>query len=143
MTLQQILQWCGQNPLTILIGLSALIQISPLKINPWTTLFKWIGTKINGDLTEKLNSVSNDMVALSTQRKEDEKDRIRWEVLSFANSCRNGYNHTKDEYQHIISLNDKYINLLKETNDKNGVFDAEYAYIQKLYKEHQQKNDFL
>ena len=129
MTLQQVLEWCGQNPLTVLLGLSALIQIAPIKINPWTTLLKWIGSKINGDLTDKIKNLSNDMTALSTQRKEDEKDRIRWEVLSFANSCRHGYNHTQDEYQHIIALNDKYKQLLQETNDKNGVFDAEYDYI--------------
>ena len=74
---------------------------------------------------------------------ENEKDRIRWEVLEFANSCRNGRKHTKDEFQHIITLNDKYKSLLAKTNDKNGVFDSEYEYIDKLYKERQEKNDFL
>ena len=73
----------------------------------------------------------------------NEKDRIRWEVLDFANSCRNGRRHTKDEFQHIITLNDKYKDLLKKTNDKNGVFDSEYDYIKDLYAERQQKNDFL
>ena len=67
----------------------------------------------------------------------------RWEVLDFANSCRNGKKHTKDEYQHIITLNTKYKDLLKRTKDKNGVFEEEYKYIQKLYAERQEKNDFL
>jgi len=74
---------------------------------------------------------------------ENEKDRIRWEILDFANSCRNGRKHTKDEYQHIIALNDKYKDLLEKTGDKNGVFEAEYEYIKKLYAERQEKNDFL
>lgn len=64
---------------------------------------------------------------------ENEKDRIRWEVLSFANSCRHNQPHTKDEFQHIIALNDKYKILLKRTDDKNGVFESEFAYIKKLY----------
>ena len=150
MTVQQILEWCGKNIVVVLVGLSALIQITPIKINPWTTLFKWIGNKVNEDLrkevgrvNKKLDSLSKDVDDLSRQRKEDEKDRIRWEILDFANSCRNGRRHTKDEYLHIIELNDKYKKLLKETGDKNGVFEVEYEYIKGLYKERQEKNDFL
>lgn len=150
MTMQQILEWCGHNIIAVLVGLSALIQITPIKINPWTALFKWIGNKANedlrnqvGGLNEKINSLSKDIDTLGKQRKEDEKDRIRWEILDFANSCRNGRRHTKDEYLHIIELNDKYKKLLKETNDKNGVFEVEYEYIKELYKERQEKNDFL
>lgn len=150
MTVQQMLEWCGKNIVVVLVGLSALIQITPIKINPWTTLFKWIGNKVNEDLrkevggvNKKLDSLSKDVDDLSRQRKEDEKDRIRWEILDFANSCRNGRRHTKDEYLHIIELNDKYKKLLKETGDKNGVFEVEYEYIKQLYKERQEKNDFL
>lgn len=149
-TMQQILEWCGHNIIAVLVGLSALIQITPIKINPWTALFKWIGNKVNedlrnqvGGLNEKINNLSKDIDTLGKQRKEDEKDRIRWEMLEFANSCRNGRRHTKDEYLHIIELNDKYKKLLKETNDKNGVFEVEYEYIKELYKERQEKNDFL
>jgi len=149
-TMQQILEWCGQNIIAVLVGLSALIQFTPIKINPWTALFKWIGNKANedlrnqiGGLNEKINNLSKDIDTLGKQRKEDEKDRIRWEILDFANSCRNGRRHTKDEYLHIIELNDKYKKLLKETNDKNGVFEVEYEYIKELYKERQEKNDFL
>lgn len=149
-TMQQILEWCGHNIIAVLVGLSALIQITPIKINPWTALFKWIGGKVNedlrnqvGGLNEKINNLSKDIDTLGKQRKEDEKDRIRWEMLEFANSCRNGRRHTKDEYLHIIELNDKYKKLLKETNDKNGVFEVEYEYIKELYKERQEKNDFL
>ena len=80
---------------------------------------------------------------IEAQMDENEKDRIRWEVLDFANSCRNGRKHTKDEYQHIITLHDKYKRLLEKTNDTNGVFDEEYAYIKRLYAERQEKNDFL
>ena len=59
-------------------------------------------------------------VAIEEQGKaidENEKDRIRWEILDFANSCHNGRNHTKDEFDHIMILNDKNKALLKKTND--------------------------
>ena len=74
---------------------------------------------------------------------ENEKDRIRWEILSFANSCRNGRKHTYDEFRHVVDLKDKYEKLLKKTDDKNGVFNLEYEYIQRIFEKRQQKNDFL
>lgn len=80
---------------------------------------------------------------IRAEQKADEKDRIRYEVLDFANSCRNGRRHTRDEFQHIIDLNDKYERLLHETNDANGVFSEEYKYIVDLYHKCQIENDFL
>lgn len=74
---------------------------------------------------------------------ENEKDRIRWEILDFANSCHNGCNHTYDEFKHIMALNDKYKKLLQATNDINGIFEVEYEYIRDLYKEKRRNNTFL
>ena len=151
--MQQILQWLANHPLTGLIVFTGLIQIVPIKINPWSALFKWISKIITGDacnkidgLVEKVNKIDGllDKVdKIDADVKTNEKDRIRWEVLDFANSCRNGRKHTRDEYQHIIALNDKYKELLAQTGDTNGVFEAEYEYIKKLYAERLEKNDFL
>ena len=151
--MQQILQWLANHPLTGLIIFTGLIQIVPIKINPWSALFKWISKIITGDacskidgLMEKVNKIDGllDKVdKIEADVKTNEKDRIRWEVLDFANSCRNNRKHTRDEYQHIIALNDKYKELLAQTGDTNGVFEAEYEYIKKLYAERLEKNDFL
>ena len=91
----------------------------------------------------EIEQVKAEQRELRAERKADEKDRIRYEVLDFANSCRNGRRHTRDEFQHIIDMNDKYEKLLRETNDKNGVFAEEYRYIVELYHKCQIENDFL
>ena len=41
-------EWIKQ--LAMLLAGSIVIQITPIKINPWTWLFKWIGEQLNGDL---------------------------------------------------------------------------------------------
>ena len=132
----QILQWLANHPITSLIAFTGLIQIMPIKINPWSALLKWIGKLVTGNACGKIDD-------LIKQVDENEKDRIRWEVLDFANSCRNSRKHTRDEFQHIVALHDKYKKLLEKTNDTNGVFDLEYKYIQDLYAERLEKNDFL
>ena len=94
-------------------------------------------------LMEKIDKIQSKTSNLELIIDANEKDRIRWEILDFANSCRNGRKHTYDEFKHIIDLNDKYKKLLAQTGDRNGVFEAEYEYIRKLFEKRQEKNDFL
>lgn len=140
---QQVIQWLSNNIWTVLVLASLFIQITPIKINPWTSLFQWIGKTITGNACSKIDNVIEKINCIETEVRNNEKDRIRWEILDFANSCHNGRKHTKDEYRHIDKLNRKYIQLLQETDDSNGEFEAEYEYIQELYAERIRKNDFL
>lgn len=131
--------------------LATVIQITPaIKWNPWTAIAKWFGGVIINPAMDELakmrgeiEHIKDEQRILRAERKADEKDRIRYEVLDFANSCRNGRRHTRDEFQHIVDMNDKYEKLLRETNDKNGVFVEEYRYIVELYHKCQIENDFL
>jgi len=141
--MQQIVEWIGKNLWTIVIIVSIFIQITPIKVNPWSALFKWIGKTITGNACSKIDGLIDKVEKIEKDVKTNEKDRIRWEILDFANSCRNNRKHTRDEFQHIVALNDKYKRLLQETNDTNGVFEVEYNYIQDLYAERLEKNDFL
>ena len=141
--MQQIVEWIGKNLWSIVIIVSIFIQITPIKINPWSALFKWIGKTITGNACSKIDGLIDKVDKIEKDVKTNEKDRIRWEILDFANSCRNDRKHTRDEFQHIVALNDKYKRLLQETNDTNGVFEVEYNYIQDLYAERLEKNDFL
>ena len=141
--MQQVVEWIGKNLWTIIIVVSVFIQITPIKINPWSALFKWIGKIITGNACSKIDGLIDKVDKIEKDVKTNEKDRIRWEILDFANSCRNNRKHTRDEFQHIVALNDKYKRLLSETNDSNGVFEVEYNYIQDMYAERLEKNDFL
>ena len=142
-----IWNWIGHNLWLFIIGIPSLIQVAPIKINPWSALAKWFGKLITGDacskmddiivkvntLTEKIGKIdelAEKINNLDTEVAENEKDRIRWEILDFANSCHNHRQHTRDEFEHIITLNTKYKRLLKETKDENGVFEIEYKYIE-------------
>lgn len=133
---QQAWTWIGHNLWQIIVIISLFLQFTPIKINPWSALFKWIGNALTGDIKIQLDKITEEV-------RDNEKDRIRWEILDFANSCHNGRKHTKDEFRHINKLNQKYIKLLEETEDTNGEFEVEYQYIQDLYTERTRKNDFL
>lgn len=142
-TTEQILDWIIHHIVQILLGLSVVIQIVPIKINPWSSLFKWIGKKINIESDKKIdqlinatNDLETKITTIDQKVDENEKDRIRWEILDFANSYHNGRPYVKDEFQHIVTLGDKYEKLLERTNDKNGVFQEEYNFIKKIKQAH-------
>lgn len=153
--MEEILRWAADHWGGIAIALSLFIDWNPkIKWNPWRTLLKAVGKAINGELQKDLAAFKADTrgdIAELKHMVEDqqgaidsnEKDRIRWEVLDFANSCRNKRRHSKDEFEHIVALNAKYEKLLEKTGEKNGVFEAEFNYIKELYEERLRKNDFL
>ena len=140
---QQVWAWIGTHLWQLIILIPTFIQIAPIKINPWSALLKWVGKMIMENACGKIDSVITKLNNLEKEVKENEKDRIRWEILDFANSCHIGREHTKDEFKHIIDLNDKYETLLSQTEDRNGVFRAEYEYIYGLYLEKNETDSFL
>ena len=132
MTLGQL---AGGGTLLILI-VCTCFEVSPIKVNPITRIFEWMGKKINGPLIKKVDGLAETV-------DDNEIDRIRWEILDFANSCRNHRRHTYDEFVHIINLNEKYHKILEKRDMTNGQIDAEYTYILALFTKCQEENDFL
>lgn len=141
--LKEVFDWLLDNWASLTVIVSVFFEITPIKLNPIKAVLRWIGKAINGEVLQRISGLET---RADQQRKsidENEMDRIRWEVLDFANACRNHIKHTKDEFQHVIALNEKYHKLLEKYDDENGVFDAEYAYILELYHECQHNNSFL
>ena len=64
-----------------LIILLSLIQISPLRLNPWDRFFGWIGKKVNGGVKEQLDS-------LQVQVQDLWISSHRQTILAFARECR-------------------------------------------------------
>ena len=116
--------------------LLTLIQIAPIKINPWSAIAKAIGRAINGELIHEVKTVSENV-------DQNEIDRLRWEILDFSNSCQNGRRHTKEEYGHIIKMHEKYEAILSRRHESNGQIDLAFEYITTLYKKCQIEHDFL
>lgn len=126
----------GEQIALIIAGTSIFFEVSKIKVNPISFILQWVGKRMFEPFNDKMKELERTI-------DENKIDTIKWEILEFANSCRNNRRHTKDEFEHIISQNDKYHKLLEKYKMENGVFDAEYAYILRLYKRCQDQNDFL
>lgn len=102
---------------------------------------------INTHLNNVNKQLSNVMLINAEQTKTiehmDEKidtneiDRLRWEIISFANSLRydDGQSATLEGYDHVFDAYGKYEKLLESLGRRNGKIDNEYAYIKIMYNE--------
>ena len=52
--------------------LSVAVEIAPIKINPWTTVFKYVGSIVNRGVYKKLDSIES-----ATQRNAQSIEDIR------------------------------------------------------------------
>ena len=102
-------------------------------------------------ISEHLNKVDNQLANVMLINAEQTKtieymnekidtneiDRLRWEIISFANSLRNddGQSATLEGYNHVFDAYGKYEKLLEALGRKNGKIDNEYAYIKIMYNE--------
>lgn len=113
-----------KNISSILAVVGIFVEIVPVKFNPISSLLKWIGKNLNGDLINRVEK-------LEEKVDENEKGRIRHEIYTFANNLRNSKReYTADEFQHIFKINEKYKNL-----GGNGQIKVEMKYIQEKYFE--------
>lgn len=136
MTLIDYLKDIVTTPSVVIFGAITLIEIAPIKINPWAALFKWIGKMINGDLREQVMELKRDF------EKKNVED-MRWEILNFANTCRRGTDHSKDEWRHVMDQLYDYEKYTEKKGITNGVIEEDAHFLRELYHERNLKNDFL
>ena len=139
MTLGEIV---GSGAVIVLI-FSVFVEITPIKWNPLTSILAWIGKRMNGKLLDRVEEQGEKIDKLDEKIDMNEIAHIRWEILDFANSCRHDVRHTKDEFVHIISQHEKYVQILDERSLTNGLITIEYEYIEEIYKKCLEKDNFL
>lgn len=128
----------------ILMVLMTLVQISPVKINPWSWIGRVIGRAINGEVLEKVDNLSNDV----KHNKEDDDEKwaslSRTHILRFGDEILHGVNHSKEHFDQImrdISNYEQYCDT--HPNYLNGVAHATIQQIKKAYQKCLDENNFL
>ena len=90
-----------------LLGVLALLgfELSPIKFNP----ISWIGSLLGKVLG--ISKINDRLDVLEQNVNANELDRIKYEILQFSGSLRNGLDRTETDYQHIEAIFTKYKNM--------------------------------
>ena len=112
----------------LLVLLLSLIQISPLKLNPWDHIFGWIGKKTNGATAKRLE-------VLEKQIRDMWINNHRQCILTFARECRANIEHSSDEWTNVLNVAEEYEKYVEKNNVTNGIITQDTAYLRMLYQE--------
>lgn len=135
----------------ILFIILTLVQISPIKIDPWTAIAKWFGRCINTELSKKVDTVAAQQLEnrqlLDKHISDDAAraaDRRRATILRFNNELLRDIPHTKEEFIEVLNDIDQYRAYCRTHEDyPNARAVHAIANIERVYDERLQKRDFL
>lgn len=127
----------------LILFLMTIIQIAPIKVNPWDKILVWFGNHMNADIVKRVDVIEEKLDEHIKDSSEERIRKIRADILDFGNACMNGRPHTKEEFEFVISECDAYENYIHKKNIKNGVATAAIKEIKRLYAIGLQNNSFL
>ncbi len=127
----------------LLFILMTIVQIAPIKLNPWDKILTWLGNHMNADIVKRVDVIEAKLDEHIKESSDERIRKVRADILSFGNSCMNGRLHTKEEFEFVISECDQYEKYIERTQSKNGVATATIAEIRRLYKKGLHDNSFL
>ena len=127
-----------------LFVLLTLVQLSPIQINPWSAIARWIGKAINGEVLGKLVRLETRLDEhINTDDKRD-ADGHRVKILQFNNELLRSIDHTKEEFIEVLAEIDAYERFCEDHPDyPNNRAVLAIENIQENYKERLKKHDFL
>jgi len=111
-----------------IVVLLSLIQISPLKLNPWDKLLGWFGRKLNGATEKRLEKVEK-------QVRDMWINNHRQSILTFARECRAEIEHSSDEWTNVLNVAEEYEKYVTENKVTNGIITQDTEYLRNLYQE--------
>lgn len=134
----------------LLVILLTLIQITPVKWNPWDSILTWLGKKLNAgvkkevdELKDSLKEVEKKLDNHITESKVKDLKDTRRDILDFCSSSMNGQRHTQEQYRFVIKKCDEYELYVEANKIKNGEITSAIKEIRRRYDRHIQQNDFL
>lgn len=139
---QEIKRFILVNPGIAAFGVVTLIQIVPIRIDPWTYILKWVGGVINGGVKIQIAALDHKIDSNQRMAEEERAEDMRWDIREFAEGCKHGEHHTKEEWRHIIAQMERYEAYVTKYDISNGVIKEETKYLRRLYEERNNKNDF-
>lgn len=106
----------------------SIVQIAPVRLNPWDNIFAWLGRKLNGETRKQLTELNRQVTDLWISNH-------RQSILTFARECRSQISHDSEEWANILNLCEEYEKYTEDNRVTNGVVRENTRYIRELYQE--------
>ena len=126
------------------LGITSLIQISPIKINPWTWLGRKVGRALNGEVMDELKHLKGRMENMEAQNEQDKMDASRIRILRFGDECKRDVPHSEEHFNQVLDDIDRYESYCNTHPEyKNAKAVLTIAKIKEIYERRLENGDFL
>ncbi len=147
MSIQELLAGGGG----LLVVLMTLVQIAPVKINPWSAIAKALGRAVNADVLKDLSEMKIQQKRTQAElekhvKMDDERnaDLHRARVLQFNTELLRGNQHTEEDFNEIFYNINCYERYCRDHPDyQNNRAVHAIMNIKRVYDERLEKHDFL
>lgn len=146
--------WEAWGPVMVtpaVIILLSLVEIAPIKINPWSAIMKFLGSRMNADVTARLDTMQECQNETRQKlnehiKKDDAQTASLWrtQILRFNDELLHDLHHTKEHFDEILGTIKDYETYC-HTHDgyPNGKCVHAIANINRVYDELLESHDFL
>ena len=107
-TSTDIITKIAQYILLGVVGVGTVLEVSKIKINPWSWLFKRIGKVVNEELITRVDNLEKSVKDLEMHDAENGAVNWRMQILRFADDYRTGRRYTKEHWDEMLAIIDKY-----------------------------------
>lgn len=126
-----------------LVVLLSLVEIAPIKLNPWSWLAKHIGSAFNADVLSEVRETRkllDDHVKMDDQRN---ADLLRSRILQFNCELIENRHHTREDFIEIFAVIDSYEEYCRDHPEyKNCRCIHAVENIGRVYDDRLKKHDF-
>ena len=138
-----ILQLMRDNLGLTILGAVTLIQIVPIKINPWSWFASLLHRFLFGTIDKKLDNISKKVDDLEAKTDEHNAVLARTHILRFSDEIQSGIHHSQEYFRQQMLDIDTYDQYCKE----HPGFQNSYAvlasqYIKNTYQKLLDKGEF-
>lgn len=121
-----------------------VLQVAPIKINPWTWIARAIGRAINAEVIDKVGKLETEVQTIKKNTEEHEAKSARVRILRFGDEILHDVKHSQEHFNQVlldITEYEEYCS--KHPEFRNNVTGITTKRIMETYERCLKDNNFL
>ena len=121
-----------------------VLQVAPIKINPWTWIARAIGRAINAEVIDKVGKLENEVQTIKKNVEEHEAKSARVRILRFGDEILHNVKHSQEHFNQVLLDITEYEEYCSHHPDfRNNVTGITTKRIMETYEKCLKDNNFL
>lgn len=126
------------------LGTLTVLQVAPIKINPWTWIARAIGRAINAEVIDKVDKLESEVQTIKKNTEEHEAKSARVRILRFGDEILHDVKHSQEHFNQVLMDITEYEEYCsKHPEFRNNVTGITTKRIMETYEKCLKDNNFL